>query len=172
ALAGEGDIRSCEIGCRPAERRRGDSPPCHGLECQFGGLAFHERFLSWIDVNTPPASAGGFSDKLCRNRLARQPKAGSTPHSPVTHDLSRGNIAIQNTPAFAAVRPLAQGLRLNCPAFRAGLRGAARIDLDERATSLCSFVVEHRDQLRPCGVVYVAGEHSTRQPANVEVLDG
>jgi hypothetical protein len=94
------------------------------------------------------------------------------PEGPDMHDLSRSNIAIQNTPAFAAVRPLAQRLRLDRPAFRAGLRGAARIDLDERATSLCSFVVEHRDQLRPCGVVYVAGQHSTRQTANVDVLDG
>lgn len=123
-------------------------------------------------MNTQPANAGRFSDKLCRNRLAWCPKARSTPECPKMNNDRRRDISIENATAFAAVHSFAQGLLLDDSTFWAGLRSAARVYLDDLATGSCSLVVEHRDQLRPGGVVNFAGEHTPRQPADVEVFNG
>lgn len=88
------------------------------------------------------------------------------------HDHRSRNIPVEIGAAIAAVSALAQEFGFDRPAFGAGLRSAARIDLDERATSLHSFIVEHRDQLRPSGVVNVLGEHAARQSFDVEVFNG
>jgi hypothetical protein len=65
---------------------------------------------------------------------------------------------------------LVEHLDGNLAALRTFLTCASRIDLDDRPTSFRSFVVEHRDQLRPRGVMDMLGVHSTRQAFDIEFL--
>lgn len=94
------------------------------------------------------------------------------PESPLMNDYRSGDISIEIATAFAAVTTLGKSLGFDYPTFGAGLRCAAWVDLDQPTTSFCSFVVKHRDQLSPCGVVNFLGEHSARQAFDVEVFYG
>src|SRR5215204_1689020 len=112
-------------------------------------------------VTTPPCEAGGFSEQLRGNPPAYVPNAvpRRKAKSPVMHDPCRRYVPVENSAALAAMLPLGQSLSLDRPTFRARLRGSTRIDQNNLSPSVCSFVGEHRGQLRPCGVVNRLGEH-------------
>ena len=122
-------------------------------------------------MNTPPAKADGFSDKLCGNPLAWRPKAGSRPRGcPVQHDLRRSHVTIEDAAAVAAMHPFREALGLDCAAIRTCLAGAARIDQHDRPTGTFSLEGRELDELGPRGVVDGTGQHPTlrtSQDANV-----
>lgn len=66
---------------------------------------------------------------------------------------------------------LAEDFRGDSVALRAFLRSPARIDFLRQATSICSFVVRERDDLRPRGVMHMLGEHTSRQALDVEIFE-
>lgn len=105
-------------------------------------------------VNTPSASADGFSGKLCGNPLAWRLTGRSIrkicPHE---HDTRRGDISVEGASAVTAVHSLSERLALDRAALRAGLRSPARVYQHHNATSICSFVGDVLDQLIPCGIV-------------------
>lgn len=70
-------------------------------------------------VNTPSASADGFSVKLCGNPLAWRPKARSMPESPEMNDLSRSHVSVESAAAFAAVHPFRKRLGFDRATFTA-----------------------------------------------------
>jgi hypothetical protein len=88
------------------------------------------------------------------------------------HNLCRRHVPVENRTAIAAMLPLGQSLGLDRPALRTGLRGSARIDQNNLPPSVCSFVGEHRGQLRPRGVVNRLGQHRAGQRLHVEVFQG
>src|SRR3954469_23782774 len=104
-------------------------------------------------VNSPPAKAGGFSGKLCGNPLAWRLEAGSRPEvGPQKHDLCRRNITVENTSAVTAVHSLAERLRPDHAALRAGLRGSAGIDQHDVPTGPCCLVGDVLNELAPRGI--------------------
>jgi hypothetical protein len=125
-------------------------------------------------VTTPPAKAGGFSDKLCGNPLAWRPKADipARTECPEMHNLSRRNVAIQNAAAVTAVHPFVQSLWFDRAAFRARLACSARIDENDMGTGAFSLIPDELDELRPRGVVNGPGQHSALEPGHVEVFKG
>ena len=122
-------------------------------------------------VNTPSASADGFSAKLSGNPLACRLKAGSRPKvRPVQHDLRGSHVAVENAAAIAAVYPLSKRLASDRAALRARLTRPARIDQFKQATGACCLVANHLGELVPRGVVYGLGEHPCRQSIDVQIL--
>jgi hypothetical protein len=87
------------------------------------------------------------------------------------HDMSRGDVTVEHTAAFAAVHALREGLRLDRPALRARLRRATWIDSDDFGTGSCSLVPQYRNQLSPRGIKNMLGEHTARQTLNVQVFN-
>src|SRR5262249_18109812 len=65
---------------------------------------------------------------------------------------------------------LAQCLRIGCPTY-ASLRRPARVYFHQRTTSLFRFVRELGDERRPSGVINGLGEHSGRQPLDIQLFD-
>lgn len=61
---------------------------------------------------------------------------------------------------------VAQGLENERATAGAGLRGVARIDFLDPATSVCSFVAENVEEATPRGIVY-----RFRQPSPTDALD-
>ena len=125
-------------------------------------------------MTTPPASAGGFSDDLRRNRPGYRLKAVSRPKTerPEMHDPSRRHIPVERAAAVAAVNTLGKRLGADQTAFGASLRSSARIDQNDFSSSVCSFVGEHRGQLSPRGIVNRLGQHRAGETLHVEVLQG
>lgn len=88
------------------------------------------------------------------------------------HDHRRSNVSIEDAPAFAAVHPFIKRLLGDRPAFGASLGSSARFDLNNFATSICSFVAQHQDEHSPRGVVHFFGERTRRKSFDTQILDG
>ena len=73
------------------------------------------------------------------------------------HDPSRGDIAIENATAVAAVLPVSERLGCDRAAFRAGLGRPPWIDQLDFDTGAFSLVSDMLDELGPRGVVYGLG---------------
>ena len=84
--------------------------------------------------------------------------------------MSRSNIAIEGTPAVAAVHPLSQRLASDRPTLRARLACASRVDQLQRATGAFCLVADVLDELVPRGVVHGLGQHPAGHPFDVQVL--
>lgn len=84
--------------------------------------------------------------------------------------LRRPSRACKRSGAGAAVQALAERLRPDRAAGRAGLRGAARIDQHGFGSSACSLEPDELDEQRPCGVVDGPGRHPAFEPGEVEVF--
>jgi endonuclease YncB( thermonuclease family) len=124
-------------------------------------------------VNTPPADAGGFSDKLCGIPLAWRPKASSWPLCrPLKDDHCRGNVAVDVTSAVADVASLRQPLGADRPAIGARLTCAAWIDQNNAPTGTFRLVGRELDELAPRGIVNGPGQYSTLEPGEVKVFEG
>jgi hypothetical protein len=121
--------------------------PAHGsrrLRCM--------RSLSQVPVNTPSASADGFSDKLCGNPLAWRLKAGSRPEvCPGKNDTSSSNVPVERAATRAAMHSLAQGVALDVSTIGTRLAGAAWIDQFERTTGAFSGARSPLCRLPPSG---------------------
>src|SRR5712691_1090265 len=59
----------------------------------------------------------------------------------------------------------------DCCTTETGLTRAARIDVHQLTPSLCRFVRKLADEPRPSSVIDRLGEHATRQPFDVQILD-
>jgi hypothetical protein len=81
------------------------------------------------------------------------------------------NIPVEISTAVTTVSTLVQCLGGGLAARWALLTGTPWVDLDDLTTSLCGFVVEHRHQLRPRGVMNVLGQHAAGEAPDVEILD-
>ena len=83
-------------------------------------------------MNTPSASADGFSGKLCGDPLAWRLTGRSIREvRQLQHNLRRGHVAVE----------------------KASLRSPARIDQHDDATGACSLVAHMLDDLVPRGVM-------------------
>ena len=125
-------------------------------------------------VTTPLPEGSGFLEQLCRNRPAYVPKAVSRPvtECPLVHDDRGRNIPGESRAAIAAMLPFGERLDPDRPAVGASLGSPARIDEDDRPTSLCSFIGQHRRQLAPCGIVDRLGQHRADKAPHVEIFQG
>lgn len=88
------------------------------------------------------------------------------------YDHCRSHVAIQGATAIAAVFSGRERFGGNRSALRASLGSAARINLNQFNTSICSFVSKVGDDLRPRSIMDVLSEHPGRQAFDVEVFDG
>jgi hypothetical protein len=75
------------------------------------------------------------------------------------HDHRGRNIPVEISAAVTALSTLVRCLGGGLAARWALLTAAPWVDLDDLTTSLCGFVVEHRHQLRPRGVMNVSPRH-------------
>lgn len=125
-------------------------------------------------MTTPLPEGSGFSEQLRRDRPAYVPTAVPRPvtECPLLHDDRCRDIAVESRAAIAAMLPFAKHLGLDRSAVRASLGSPARIDEDDRPTSVCSFVGQHRRQLAPCGIVDRLGEHRAGEAPHIEIFQG
>ena len=86
------------------------------------------------------------------------------------HDTSRGDIAIENATAVAAVLSLSERLGCDRAAFWAGLGGPSWIDQADVDTGAFSLVSDMLDELGPRGVVDRRGQHPAGQADDIQVL--
>lgn len=117
--------------------------------------------------------AHGFSKQLCRNRLACVSMAGPRPEIRPREDVaSCVQITIDRQPTMRTfVGANRQGLLNNSAAARAGLRGSAWIDGNQRPTSFFHFVGQKIPQCAPRGIVNRLGEKRARHAGDVQILD-
>lgn len=87
------------------------------------------------------------------------------------YDYCRRNVPVERAAAITAVLALDQRLGDNSPALRARLGSSSRINRHDLTTSICSFVGDHRSQLRPRGVVHMLRQHTTGEALDVQIFN-
>ncbi len=86
------------------------------------------------------------------------------------HGRRRPHIPVETRTAAAAMLPLGQSLGVDRSTSRARLGGPAWVNRDDLSPSVCSFVGEHRGQVRPRGIVNRLGEPRAGKPLHGEVF--
>lgn len=86
------------------------------------------------------------------------------------HNLSRGNVTVQDTATGAAVLAFLERLRLDRTTGRARLRCAARIDQHDLGPGACSPEPDELDERTPRGVMNRPGQHTFLEPGQIEIL--
>lgn len=81
------------------------------------------------------------------------------------------NVTVESAAARTAVHSFFERFCFDSSTFRARLGSSARVNSNQFATSLLSFVCEHLGQRGPRGVIDMLGKHSTRQALYVQILN-
>ena len=87
------------------------------------------------------------------------------------HDHRSSNVPVDSAAAVAAVFSFGQRLCGYGSALWARLGSSSRIDHHDLTASVCSFVGDHRGQLRPRSVTHMLCQHPASEALNVQIFN-